>query len=298
MWDIAKLPALERPDDAQELARWVGQQTGPECDIRVLVPDAHEHSTLLGDLADARRCDVYVPKPGTELRDTPGGPLSVRVSSGMPMSWALIRPRDIPEGADAWFEHDSGRVVPREGVAVVELGTCVGFVTRASFMDTLVYVARTAVTPIVVTVEGGRFIVGHFDGTVTDVDGTEFGRVLTETVKDLAPEVRLALTWPAEADACAALDRELSRLARRLDRVVWVPARRGSAAVADGLTEPVSRGYDGRPAPWLRYDPANPGVSALVSRPDGRLVPASPIAAPPDLSPPPPMSSRPERSVR
>ena len=277
LWDLTSLPSPE--PEAAELIAWIGEHAGTEADIRVCLPDAQRLVPLLTQVAEIRRCDIYLARPGTELRDTSQGPISVRVSSGMPVDWSLIRPAGVPDDAASWFECVAGRVKSRTGIAVVRKQECVAFVTRSSFLDTVALVAQTfdtpaGMTPVVATIVGGQFGLGDYDGTVNCVDGAGFGRALHETIDEMAPEVRLSLAWPADPASSDSLDRELSRLASALDRVVWAPARHGGVTAPAGALQPLSRGLDGHPAPWRKYDPATPRESNFLGDRNGLLVPA------------------------
>jgi hypothetical protein len=135
--------------------------------------------------------------------------------------------------------------------------------------------APPAVTPLAAVVDGGRLVIGWFDGRDAALAGADFARLVAASLDDLRPEVRLAVAWPKSPDACLELDHELAQMARALDRVLWVPPRGGSAIVVPDLTEPVAVDTDSRRAPWLRYDPDESRGSTLFAGADGRLLSAS-----------------------
>jgi hypothetical protein len=269
---------------------------GPQPDVRILVDDGQRHLALAAALARTLRCDVYITPEGAHVR-------YVRESSGMtgdlwdaiaidrptgePAQWLVIHPTDLPSKLPTWFTTVRGRLRRRNGLVTVTLPGGLAFATKNTFRDA-VYLAAdirknsSPVTTVSVNADLGRFEISRFDNAGSLLDGVEFATLVAASLDLIHPDVQLALTWPTDVTACAALDAEIVRFADALRRTVWVPQPQGAAFLLPGCGEFAAVDEIGRPSAWRAY-PAPPAPESLAPgwRPqyrtdlDGRLVPLS-----------------------
>jgi hypothetical protein len=129
-------------------------------------------------------------------------------------------------------------------------------------------------TTIVVGAGLGRFEIGRFNDAGSLLGGVDFATLVAASLDVVRPDVQLALAWPEQAAARAALDRELMRLADALNRTVWVPAQGGSAVVAADGGCFVAVDERGAPGRWHPYRSRLNAADALryASDPAGVLV--------------------------
>ena len=137
------------------------------------------------------------------------------------------------------------------------------------------------ITTLAVNADLGRFEISRFDDTTALLGGVEFATLVAASLDLIHPDVQVALTWPTDTTACAALDVELMRLADALNRTVWVPEPQGAAFVLPGCGEFAAVDEVGGASRWRAYP------SRLVtdwrarygSDLDGRLVPLGDVSA-------------------
>jgi hypothetical protein len=268
---------------------------GRRTDVRLLVNDGETYANLANALAKNLRCDVYVSPDGADVRytraATPVGgqeweATAVDRASGDPVPWVVVRPPDLPTHVATWFISARGRLRPNAGLVTVTLPDGLGFATKNTFRDTAYLTARmragtSRITTLAVNADLGRFEISRFDDTTALLGGVEFATLVAASLDLIHPDVQIALTWPTDTTACAALDTELMRLADALNRTVWVPEPQGAAFVLAGCGEFAAVDEVGGASRWRAYP------SRLVGefRPrygsdlDGRLVPLGDVSA-------------------
>ena len=109
------------------------------------------------------------------------------------------------------------------------------------------------ITTLAVNADLGRFEISRFDDTTALLGGVEFATLVGASLDLIHPDVQLALTWPTDTTACAALDIELMRLADALNRTVWVPEPQGAAFVQAGCGEFAAVDEVGGASRWRAY---------------------------------------------
>jgi hypothetical protein len=260
-----------------------------QTDVRLLVDDGEAHLGLAIALAENLRCDVYLTPQDSYVRyvrqssPVAGDSWEAIVTdraTGEPATWLVMRPPDLPSDVPTWFTSVRGRLRPSHGVVAVTLPDGIAFATKSTFRDTT-YLAATMrtstnrVSTVAVNSDMGRFEINRFDGAASLLGGVEFATLVGASLDMIHPDVQLALTWPADAAACTALDAELIRFADALNRTVWVPRPQGAAFVLPGCGEFAAVDEVGSPSVWHPY----PSRLAPPQRPlynsdlDGRLVP-------------------------
>ncbi|MDT5027124.1 MAG: hypothetical protein QOE61_3550 [Micromonosporaceae bacterium] len=217
--------------------------------------------------------------------------IAIDRASGEPAEWLVIHPADLPPELPTWFTTVRGRLRRRNGLVTVTLPGGLAFATKNTFRDAVYLAAHirknsNPVTTVWVNADLGRFEISRFDNAGSLLDGVEFATLVAASLDLIHPDVQLALTWPTDVTACAALDAEIVRFADALNRTVWVPQPQGAAFVLPGCGEFAAVDEIGRPSAWRAY-PARPASESLAAQwrtqyrtdPDGRLVPLSePVA--------------------
>jgi hypothetical protein len=260
-----------------------------QTDVRLLVDDGESYLELATALAQGLRCDVYLTPDGSEVRyvretglgsDEFWDAVAVDKSTGEPTHWLVVRPDDLPQDVPTWFVTTRGRLRQSDGLVTVLLPDGIGFATKTTFRDTAYLAARmcpvtSRVTTVAVNADSGRFAISRFDDAGALLGGAEFATLLAASLDTIQPDVQLALTWPAEAAACATLNAELIRLADALNRTVWVPQPQGAAFVLPGCGEFAAVDEVGGPSTWRAYPPRQLGEwqPPYSTDHDGRLWP-------------------------
>lgn len=265
-----------------------------ETDVRLLVDDGARFLTLANDLANNLRCDVYLSPSGSRLHyiheSSPvTGDLweavAIDTSTGAPVEWLVVRPLGLPETVATWFTSIRGRVRQSHGLVTVPLPDGIAFATKESYRDTAYLAARimrsqNRITTIAVNAELGRFEITRFDDAGSLLGGVELATLVSASLDLVHPDVQIALTWPKDTAACAALNNELMRLADGLNRTVWVPQPQGSAFVFPGLGEFVAVDEVGAPSRWRAYPSRlqENWTASYGTDLDGRLAPLGEVA--------------------
>ena len=285
----------EGPDVGAPLFATIRAGGGRRTDVRLLVDDGESYQNLANALAQNLRCDVYLSPHGAEVRytraATPVGgqeweATAVDRGTGQPVPWLVVRPPDLPTHVATWFISARGRLRPNAGLVTVTLPDGLGFATKNTFRDTAYLTARmrpgtSRITTLAVNADLGRFEISRFDDTTALLGGVEFATLVGASLDLIHPDVQIALTWPTDTTACAALDNELMRLADALNRTVWVPEPQGAAFVQAGCGEFAAVDEVGGASRWRAY----PSRMATDFRPrygsdlDGRLVPLGDVSA-------------------
>src|SRR5690606_22816404 len=165
--------------------------------------------------------------------------IAIDTTTGEPSDWLVVRPPDLAAEVPTWFISTRGRLRQSNGLVTVQIPDGLAFATKPTFRDTAFLATRmkpgmTRLTTIAVTCEQGRFAISRFDVAGALLGGVEFATLVAASLDVIHPDVQLALTWPADDAACAALDVELVRFADALNRTVWVPEPQGAAFVLPG----------------------------------------------------------------
>src|SRR5262245_60752517 len=268
---------------------------GRRTDVRLLVDDGESYQNLANALAANLRCDVYVTPRGADVRyareaNPVGGveweATAVDRESGEPVPWLVVRPPDLPTHVATWFVSARGRLRPNAGLVTVTLPDGLGFATKNTFRDTAYLAGRmragtSRITTLAVNADLGRFEISRFDDTTALLGGVEFATLVGASLDLIHPDVQIALTWPTDTTACAALDTELMRLADALNRTVWVPEPQGAAFVLAGCGEFAAVDEVGGASRWRAYPSRMTGEfrPRYGSDLDGRLVPLGDVSA-------------------
>jgi hypothetical protein len=295
-------PAAFQPDDGTlgggavgsplyELVRNGGDR---QTDVRLLVDSGARHVELARELAKSLRCDVYLTADNAEVRyvreaSAVGGDLwdaiAVDRASGEPADWLVVRPPELAAEVPTWFISTRGRLRQSSGLVTVQIPDGLAFATKSTFRDTAFLATRMKpgtirATTLAVTADQGRFAISRFDDAGAMLGGIEFATLVAASLDVIHPDVQVALTWPAEDAACAALDVELMRLADGLNRTVWVPQPQGAAFVLPGCGEFAAVDEVGGPSTWRAYPPrlASDWRPRFGTDLDGRLVPLGEVA--------------------
>jgi hypothetical protein len=285
----------EGPDVGAPLFATIRAGGGRRTDVRLLVDDGETYQNLANALAQNLRCDVYVSPHGAEVRytreATPVGgqeweATAIDRNTGEPVPWLVVRPPDLPTHVATWFISARGRLRPNAGLVTVTLPDGLGFATKNTFRDTAYLAARmrpgtSRITTLAVNADLGRFEISRFDDTTALLGGVEFATLVGASLDLIHPDVQIALTWPTDTTACAALDTELMRLADALNRTVWVPEPQGAAFVQAGCGEFAAVDEVGGASRWRAYPSRMTGEfrPRYGSDLDGRLVPLGDVSA-------------------
>jgi hypothetical protein len=243
-----------------DLIDHVGRGAEPGCDIRVLVEDGHQHQVELRELANHRRCDVYVVGDGVVLEDVAGEIVAFDRATDQTADWLVIRPDDIGESLPTWFERSKGRVRVRPGVVTLPIQTGLALANRRTFLEMAQFAATTrrstdGLTPLVASVHNGQFCIAWYSGAESVLGGADLGRFLSASLETLEPHVQLALAWPDDEGERHIVDAELLEMADVLDRPVWVPEPGCRVARLTGVDELAAVDSNDRPARWVVYSP-------------------------------------------
>jgi hypothetical protein len=258
---------IEADVDIARLAAVVAEQAERQSDVRLLVDGAQRYLTAARELADRLGCDVYLPPAEAQIRyvresssvtGESWDAVAVHTSTGEPTPWLLVRPAERSRAVPARFVSTAGRLRPNNGLMTVPLSQGLAFATAASFPETAalaghITASPPGVTTLAVTADIGRFEISRFDEVSALLGGVEFATLVAASLDTIEPDVQLALTWPADAAACEALDVELMRFADALNRTVWVPRPAGSAGVLPDRGEFRALDRRGRPSTWHAY---------------------------------------------
>jgi hypothetical protein len=285
----------EGPPPGAPLFATIRAGGGRRTDVRLLADDGETYLTLANALAGTLRCDVYLTPNGADVRYTRepnplGGELyeatAVDRETGEPTSWVVVRPPDLPTHVATWFVSTRGRLRPNGGLITVALPDGMGFATKNTFRDTAYLAGRmrtgtSRITTLAVNADLGRFEISRFDDTTALLGGVEFATLVAASLDLIHPDVQIALTWPADAAACASLDVELMRVADALNRTVWVPEPQGAAFVLPGCGEFAAVDEVGGPSRWRSYPSrlANEWRPTYGTDLDGRLAPVGDVSA-------------------
>ena len=252
----------------RELMRANGQ---PGADLRLLIDDGERHLDAATEVANALRCDVYLtPHGATVTYHCEPGPVptwdavATDAVSGAPAHWLVVRPSDLAPDMPTWFVSVAGRLRQSAGLVSVPLPGGLAFATRSAFPAVAVLAARLTdrhapvvpgLTTLTVGVELGRFEIGRFNDAGSLLGGVEFATLVAASLDTVQPDVQLAIAWPAQPAARAALDQELMRLADALNRTVWVPEQGGCAVIAPEGCPGTFAAQDerGQPGRWRGY---------------------------------------------
>ncbi|MDT5027117.1 MAG: hypothetical protein QOE61_3543, partial [Micromonosporaceae bacterium] len=289
------LGAEDSDVDAASLAEVVRQQGEPQADVRLLVANAKRYFSAASELANTLRCDVYVPPPDAHVRyvresSSVAGEswdaVTVDSASGEPTPWLLIRPDERTDAVPTWFISARGRLRQNKGLITVPLPHGIAFATTSTFSDTAalarhVTTGPRAVTTLAITADIGRFEISRFNGASALLDGAEIATLVAASLDLIQPDIQIAMTWPADAEARAALDVELMRFADALNRTVWVPRPPGSVAVLHDRGEFGAVDERGRPSTWYAYVSrlTTHGQPNLGTDAEGRLAPIEQLSA-------------------
>jgi hypothetical protein len=260
-----------------DLIDHVGRGAEPGCDIRVLVEDVDAHHGELQELADHRRCDVYVVGAGVVLEDVAGEIVAFDRATDQPADWLVIRPGDIGESLPTWFERAKGRVRVRPGVVTLPIQAGLALANRRTFLEMAQFAATTrrstdGLTPLVASVHNGQFCMAWYSGAESVLGGADLARFLSASLETLEPHVQLALAWPDDEDERHIVDAELLEMTEVLDRAVWVPEPGCRAARLNGLDELAAVDSNDRPARWVAYAPSTDPDSREAFDTDARGV--------------------------
>ncbi len=281
--------------DRAGLNATVRSQGERQTDVRLLVDDGEQHVALATELANSLYCDVYLTAHGAHLRYVrePGAVsgytwdvIAIDRATGEPADWLVVRPDDLAADVPTWFVTTRGRLRQSNGLVTVLLPDGIAFATKATFRDISSLAAgmkagASRVTTVAVNADLGSFEITRFDDAGSLLGGVEFATLIGASLDVVHPDVQLALTWPTDNEACAALDVELMRLADALNRTIWVPEPAGAAFVIPGCGEFAAVDEIGGPSTWRAY----PSRLATDWQPqygtdlDGRLVPGGAVAA-------------------
>jgi hypothetical protein len=240
---------------------------GPQPDVRLLVDDGQRHRALAVALARFLRCDVYITPEGATVRYVRESSIvtgdlwdavAIDRASGEPARWLVVHPVDLPTEVPTWFTTVRGRLRQANGLVTVALPGGLAFATKNTFRDA-VYLAEqmrensSRITTVAVGADLGRFEISRFDNAGSLLGGVEFATLVAASLDLIHPDVQLALTWPTDVSACAALDVEIMRFADALNRTVWVPQAQGAAFVLPGCGEFAAVDEIGGPSVWRAY---------------------------------------------
>jgi hypothetical protein len=258
-------------------------------DVRLLIDDGEQYTGLAKALARNLGCDVYLTPHGacmryvresSSLAGTSWDAMAVDRQTGEPVPWLVVRPAALPADVPTWFTTIRGRLRQSSGLVSVTLPDGIAFGTMTTFRD-MTYLAATMrgstsrITTVAVNADLGRFEISRFDDTGSLLTGVEFATLVSASLDVIHPDVQIALTWPTDVAACAALDTELMRLADALNRTVWVPQPQGAAFVLPGCGEFAAVDEVGGPSAWRPYPSRMAGefTPRYGTDLDGRLVP-------------------------
>lgn len=275
--------------DGARLVALARQHGDPHADIRLLVNDGARYLAPARELAEALRCDVYLPPAGAHVRyvhesssvtGESWDAIAVDTATGEPADWITVRPAGTQPDVPEWFVSTRGRLRQNTGVVKVPLPDGLAFATRTTFRDTadlagLLHTGPDRVTTVAVNADIGRFEIARFGDAGALLGGVEFATMVAASLDEIQPDLQLLLSWPTDPAACTALDVELMRLADALNRTVWVPRPAGAAWVLPGCGEFVAVDAEGRTSQWRAYASrlAAGWQPSYGTDLDGRLVP-------------------------
>jgi hypothetical protein len=264
-----------------DIVRLVQAQGGAGLDVRLLAPDGARDLDLVRELAGHLRRDVIVtPEHCYARRPTRHHEvLCIDRRTGQWANWILVQPPDLATTLPGWFELAGGAVLPRVGMAVIEMAQGVVLPTRRDHPIRRAAAARlTAPDHHLLTVgvglAEGAFVVGRYDRRRRRLDGAEFAAALS-MLPVYNANVRMWLAWPAGDPARERLRRNLEAFAASCGAIIWAPAIGATAVLLEsGGLAAVDR--SGRPTLWWSFppDPTRDYRLRYTTSEDGLLVPA------------------------
>ncbi|MFI5838808.1 hypothetical protein ACIA8K_03705 [Catenuloplanes sp. NPDC051500] len=310
----------DTPLTGRRLADLIRRASGPSDDIRILTADGAGHRALFREVAGLLGRDVLTTPDGARLDPWPGedeAPDAAAVDrlTGEPVAWEIIQPPDLDTPLHSWFDAGDGVVRPRAGVVALALPDGVALATRADFVTRRAAAYRLReghphLATIAVTVRSGAFVVGDYRGSQRVREGRHLASVLGD-LPLYGCDLRLWLTWPAEAAERDRLLDNVAQLAETTGATVWTPPAGGAVELLGDRHDLRALGRTGEPGVWQCHRPKRaPGEPAFRSDPDGRLMPAAaritvaatpaPAAVPPARAAVPPVTAVPpaEATVR
>ncbi|MDP9796134.1 hypothetical protein J2S43_004646 [Catenuloplanes nepalensis] len=280
----------ETPLTGRSLADLVRRSSGPTDDVRMLTDDGTAHDALFREVAGLLGRDVLTTPDGARLDrvrldrlpgdDEAPDAIAIDRATGEPVEWTVIQPPDLATPLPGWFDVAGGVVRPRAGVVALALPDGVALATRADFVTRRAAAHRLRdghprLATVAVTVRSGGFVVGDYRGT----QRVHAGRRLASVLGDLplyGCDLRLWLTWPAEAADRDHLLRNVADLAETTGATVWTPPAGGAVELSGDRHDLRAIEPTGEPGLWQPHRPARTsGEAAFRSGPDGRLVPAT-----------------------
>ncbi|GAB7042499.1 MULTISPECIES: hypothetical protein [Catenuloplanes] len=277
--------APDTPLTGRRLADLVRHASGPTDDVRMLTDDGAAHDALFREVAGLLGRDVLTTPDGARVDRWPGedeAPDAVAVdrATGEPVGWTVIQPPDLATPLPGWFDVDDGIVRHRAGVVALALPDGVALATRADFVTRRAAAHRLRdghprLATVAVTVRSGGFVIGDYRGT----QRVHAGRRLASVLGDLplyGCDLRLWLTWPAEAADRDHLLRNVADLAETTGATVWTPPAGGAVELSGDRHDLRAIEPTGEPGVWQAHRPDRAtGEAAFRSGPDGRLVPVT-----------------------
>lgn len=271
---------------ARQLAEAILDGGGAGDDVRMLVDDGARSAALFGEVAGLLGRDVLFSPAGTSVawRRMSDDGLTDAVpvdATGRTADWRVVQPPELATPLPGWFVLADGVVRRRRGTVALPLPGGLALATRADFAARRAAAFRLGtghpgLTTVAVTVRGGGFLVGDYDGT----HEVRSGPGLAASVADLplfGTDLRLWLAWPSEPAEQDRLAAHLTELAVLTGATVWTPPVGGVAHVVDGCADLGALDTDGHPAGWHAYPRGEAPHGGFGSDRDGRLMPTGPI---------------------
>jgi hypothetical protein len=275
----------ERPSvplSVLDIVDLVRARGGDGLDVRLVAPDGARDRAFVAELAARLRRDVIVSPDGAEVRvaGQPREPRPVDRASGRAVNWTFVQPPDLATDGPSWFELVGSTVLPRSGVVTLPLADGVMVATRFDFPVRRALAARLTVghanlSTIGVGIDRGTFVVGDYDGRITQYGGREFAAVLS-MLPIYHADVRMWLAWPEDDAGTVRLHTNLCEFAAYSGAMVWAPSPGGCAILLDsGDLAAMKQG--GTISQWLAYPPDDTRgwKPRFRTSAEGRLVPVA-----------------------
>ena len=268
---------------ADQLADMVRRRGGAGRDLRILLPAAAQHVDLLAQTAHILQCDILVPPATARLRYVRAGadgvevPVPMDPTTGHPVDWKVVQPRDRATTLPGWFDLVGGLVLERSGTVTVPLPGGVALASRSHFIACRAVAATLApthpgLTTVAVAVRSGRFLVGDYKGGSTLQSGQELAATLAP-LPLYGGDLRLWLVWPDRPAELETLIDNVLELAETSGAVVWAPPVGGRAEIVQPCRDLSARDSSGRVSAWERFTELSATVRRFTSDADGRLMP-------------------------